>query len=49
MRASRIINCASEEALALIKRGEQVNASGPEITRARVLVTRDNIVLLEKR
>ena len=47
--ARGIVNCASEEALALIKRSEKVNGNGPEATRARVLVTRDNIVLLEKR
>lgn len=47
--ARGIVNCASAEAAALIRPGEKVNASGAERTRARVLVTRDNIVLLEKR
>jgi glutamate 5-kinase len=51
--ARGIVNCASEEALALIKRGDGIKASSlasvRETARARVLVTRDNIVLLEKR
>jgi glutamate 5-kinase len=47
--ARGIVNCASEEAAALIRRGEKTDAAGPLTARARVLVTRDNIVLLEKR
>jgi glutamate 5-kinase len=47
--ARGVVNCASDEAAALITRDEKLSASLPEKARARVLVTRDNIVLLEKR
>lgn len=48
--ARGIINCASAEAVALIQDQELNAPTSPETkARARVLVTRDNIVLLEKR
>jgi glutamate 5-kinase len=47
--ARGIINYASEETAAFINGSEKVSAGRQEKTRARVLVTRDNIVLLEKR
>jgi glutamate 5-kinase len=44
--ARGIVNCASNEATALI---EQACAPQPAGARARVLVTRDNMVLSEQR
>jgi glutamate 5-kinase len=47
--ARGIVNCASEEAFAMIRRGD-VNSAEPQTSdRARVLVTRDNLVLMEQR
>ena len=47
--ARGIVNCASREAAALVERRKEVSADEQARARARVLVTRDNIVLLEKR
>jgi glutamate 5-kinase len=47
--ARGIVNYASAEARALIGEGEKTPARSHEKASARVLVTRDNIVLLEKR
>jgi glutamate 5-kinase len=47
--ARGIVNCASAEAANLIERRNEKRAHEQTKTRARVLVTRDNIVLLEKR
>ncbi len=47
--ARGIINCASEEAAALIECREVRSAPPQAGDRARVLVTRDNLVLSERR
>jgi glutamate 5-kinase len=47
--ARGIINCTSAEAAALIDYRERTSAQHRVARRARVLVTRDNIVLAEKR
>ena len=48
--ARGIANCASRETVALINRGEPYSACDPERAQsAGVLVTRDNIVILENR
>jgi glutamate 5-kinase len=47
--ARGIINCASADVKAAVERLEDDTARASERPRARVLVTRDNIVLLEKR
>jgi glutamate 5-kinase len=47
--ARGIVNCKSEEALALIKCAESSSATLPGGDRSRVIVTRDNLVLSEQR